>query len=114
MISNIDEACAAGARLDKACNIAGISHRTIQRYRQGDEVKPDNRKTAASHRTSANKFTEAERGEILRVANSPEFADKPPSQIVPDLADQGIYVASESSFYRVLRAGKTAGPPWSR
>src|SRR3546814_8443144 len=25
------------------------------------------------------------------------------SQIVPRLADQGIYIASESSFYRVLR-----------
>lgn len=28
----------------------------------------------------------------------------PPSQIVPALADEGVYVASESSFYRVLRA----------
>lgn len=106
MISNIDEACSSGARLDKACDIVGISHRTIQRYRQGDEVKPDSRKAAASHRTPANKLTEAERGEILRVANFPEFANKPPSQIVPDLADQGIYVASESSFYRVLREAK--------
>ena len=106
MISNIDEACAAGARLDKACNIAGISHRTIQRYRQDDQVSLDKRKSAASHRTPANKLTDAERSEILRVANFPEFADKPPSQIVPDLADQGIYVASESSFYRVLRAAK--------
>lgn len=106
MISNIDEACAAGARLDKACSIAGISPRTIQRYQRGDDFSSDARKIAASHRTPANKLTEAERGEILRVANFSEFADKPPSQIVPELADQGIYVASESSFYRVLRAAK--------
>lgn len=106
MISHIDEACAAGARLDKACDIAGISPRTIQRYRLGDEVKSDDRKAAASHRTPANKLSEEERNEILRVANSPQFADKPPSQIVPELADQGTYLASESSFYRILRAEK--------
>ena len=34
---------------------------------------------------------------------SPEFASLPPSQIVPRLADQGIWLASESSFYRVFR-----------
>lgn len=38
------------------------------------------------------------------VANSEEFAHLAPSQIVPRLADQGQYIASESSFYRVLRA----------
>ncbi len=36
--------------------------------------------------------------------NSPEFADLPPSQIVPKLADQGEYIASEASFYRLMRA----------
>ena len=34
--------------------------------------------------------------------NRSENADKPPSQIVPALADEGIYIASESSFYRVM------------
>ena len=91
MISSIDEACAAGARLDKASDIAGISPRTIQRYRLNDEVKSDGRKAAASRRTPANKITEEERSEILSVANSPQFENKPPSQIVPELADQGMY-----------------------
>ena len=40
---------------------------------------------------------------ILETCNAPEHADLPPSQIVPRLADEGIYLASESSFYRVLR-----------
>lgn len=35
-----------------------------------------------------------------------EFVDLPPTQIVPKLADQCIYIASESSFYRVLREKK--------
>jgi len=34
--------------------------------------------------------------------NEDKYANLPPSQIVPILADKGIYIASESSFYRVL------------
>ena len=51
-----------------------------------------------------NKLSDDERIEILAVANSEEFASLPPSQIVPTLADRGLYMASESSFYRVLKA----------
>lgn len=38
------------------------------------------------------------------MANEPRFAELPPARIVPALADEGRYLASESSFYRVLRA----------
>ena len=37
------------------------------------------------------------------MCNSPRFASLPPSQIVPTLADEGCYLASESTFYRELR-----------
>ena len=40
---------------------------------------------------------------MLAVANEPCFADVPPARIVPMLADQGRYLASESTFSRVLR-----------
>ena len=50
----------------------------------------------------SNKLSEEERGEILKVVNQPEYASLPPTQIVPRLADQGVYLASESSFYRVM------------
>jgi len=40
----------------------------------------------------------------LQVCNQKEFASLPPSQIVPILADRGIYIGSEASFYRVLKA----------
>jgi hypothetical protein len=40
---------------------------------------------------------------IVEIANSARFRDVSPKQIVPTLADQGIYIASESSFYRVLK-----------
>lgn len=51
----------------------------------------------------ANRLTEAERDRIVATCNTPESASLPPSQIVPKLADAGVYIASESSFYRVLR-----------
>ena len=49
-----------------------------------------------------NKLSEAERHRILAVCNQAEYASVPPSQIVPRLADAGQYLASESTFYRIL------------
>ena len=43
---------------------------------------------------------------IIAVSTSPQFRDLSVSQIVPILADAGIYIASEASFYRVLRENK--------
>lgn len=102
----IDKSCAAGARLAQACKVLGLSSRTVQRWRQGDAVKADGRKAGALGRVPANKLAEEERAEILATANAPQFAHLPPSQIVPLLADAGCYLASESSFYRVLREEK--------
>lgn len=45
---------------------------------------------------------------MLQVANEARFADLPPARIVPMLADEGVYLASESTFHRLLReAGQT-------
>lgn len=104
MITWVNETCAAGARLAKVCKELEISARTLQRWREGyDEVKPDGRKQAGAYRTPSNKLTEQERQQVLEVANTPAFAHLPASQIVPALANQGQYIASESSFYRILR-----------
>ena len=51
-----------------------------------------------------NSLSAFERRRIVDVATSPEFCDLSPKQIVPLLADRGVYLASESSFYRVLHA----------
>ena len=106
MIALIEEACTAGARLSKACAVLELSPRTLQRWQAEGEVKVDGRKAAGAHRRPANRLSEAESRAILEVANQPEFAFLPVSQIVPALADQGRYFASESTFYRVLREAK--------
>jgi putative transposase len=105
----VSDACDAGARLEAVCAVLEVSPRTLQRWAEKGGVKADGRQAAARDRTPANKLGGAERQGILAVVNRPEFAGLPPSQIVPRLADQGEYLASESSFYRVLRkAGQLA------
>ncbi len=109
MTALVREACAAGACLESACGVLGISARTLQRWTEGGAVKEDGRLAAGQMRTPANKLSPEERQRIVATANSAEFAGLPPSQIVPRLADQGEYIASEASFYRVLReAGQMA------
>ena len=118
-IELIAEAESAGARRHKACAVLDITVRTLQRWeaaRQAGSLD-DQRKAAGAHRTPGNKLRETEQQRVLEICNRPEYASLPPSQIVPRLADQGIYVASESTFYRVLRAadqvhrrGKAAMP----
>jgi hypothetical protein len=106
----IDDACAAGARLDQACQAIDLSERTLQRWREQGGIKDDARAQAAEQRVPANRITKAERQEILKVVNRPEFAHMAPNQIVPALADQGRYIASESTFYRVLREAEQLTP----
>jgi transposase InsO family protein len=100
-IELIKHAVDAGARLVKACEVLGISERTLQRWRETEDLQ-DQRKGAAKHCPQA--LSEQEKADMVEVCNTPEYASLPPSQIVPRLADKGIYMASESSFYRVLRA----------
>jgi putative transposase len=44
------------------------------------------------------KLSEQERQAILDAANEPSYANLPPSQIVPTLLDEGVYLGSGSSF----------------
>jgi len=95
----LTEAEAAGARRKEACEVLGVSIRTVQNWirdgggedmRQGPKSAPPN------------KFTEKERKKVVETVTSPEFADLSPRQIVPTLADRGEYVGSESTIYRIL------------
>jgi transposase InsO family protein len=50
-----------------------------------------------------NKLSKEVNDKIVETANSKKFVDLSPWQIVAKLADNGEYIASESSFYRVLK-----------
>ena len=101
----IQEASQNGARLAKACEELHISVRTYQRWVANGEVKVDQR-PLAKRPAPKNKLSEEEKEAILTVVTQEEYVDLPPTQIVPKLADKGTYIASESTFYRVLREEK--------
>lgn len=98
----LNESIAAGARQQQACQTLGLSERTVQRWQQDNgEIRCDLRPQRDYE--PPHKLTPIERAEVLAVVNSDEFGHLPPSQIVPRLADQGCYLASESTFYRILK-----------
>lgn len=105
-VALIEAAVAAGARCHRACEVLEITVRTWQRWKQGLMLgRPgDRRKAVAQGRKPHNALTAQERAEVIRVCNEPLYRSLPPSQIVPRLADAGRYLASESSFYRILRS----------
>ena len=98
----IDEAVGNGARKRLACRELGLDIRTHQRWHREGELRSDGRCEAVRPQP-ANKFSALERAAVLCTVNEPRFAALPPTQIVPRLADEGRYLASESTFYRILR-----------
>ena len=102
LINLIREACCSGARLKPACLEAGISLRTYRRWYRDGNVQEDQR-PLADRPVPLNKLTFDERQAIVDMCITSEYASLPPSQIVPSLLDQGVYLASESSYYRVLK-----------
>jgi putative transposase len=100
---NIVTAHSNGARLHLACEVAGIDLRTLQRWRAGDGLEAGDKRPTAARPVPAHALSAQEREALLCVANEARFADVPPARIVPMLADEGVYLASESSFGRVLR-----------
>lgn len=101
-IELIDEARANGCRLKPACDELNISVRTYERWTKDGEVKKDQR-PLIQRPTPQNKLTPEEREEVIKTVNSPEYADLAPSQIVPKLADEGRYIASETTIYKILK-----------
>jgi len=101
---DIETACDAGARLHPACELMGITARTLQRWKARQGLETGDGRPRAVRPVAAHALSQAERAQIVSVANEPRFADLPPARIVPTLADEGLYIASESSFQRVLRA----------
>lgn len=100
ILKHLKEATEAGARLSKACKIVGVSVRSVQRWKHAPDGGQDQRK--GPNRRPKNALSDTERKKVLQTANCPEYRDLSPRQIVPKLAENGEYLASESTFYRLL------------
>lgn len=107
IIEMINVAVRDGASEKSACELLGLAASTVFRWRKrvtGDDLR------AGPTTAPSNKLTDAERHTVIETACSEEFRDLSPNQIVPKLADRGEYIASESTFYRVLREERLAKP----
>ena len=98
LADHIAQACAEGARLTPACALVDL-----QRWKAGEGLARGDRRPDADRPVPSHALSEAERARIVAVSNELRFAETPPARIVPVLADEGIYIASESGFHRVLR-----------
>lgn len=108
ILDAISEAQAAGARLMPACRVVGISARTIERWRRNPDAGDQRR---GPRTRAANALAPAEERALVEVMTSPRFRGLSPKQLVPALADEGLYLASESTCYRVQRRHRLRHPP---
>ena len=104
LAQDIHAARSAGARLRPACEVAGIDARTLQRWKTQEGLTAGDGRPQAVRPMPSHALSLAERAALLAVANEPRFAAVPPARIVPMLADEGVYLGSESSMARVLKA----------
>jgi transposase InsO family protein len=100
ILAALSEAQRAGARLQTACQVIGLSARTIQRWKRQPDV--DDRRCGPRHRPG-NALSAREETQVLALLTSAEYGHLSPKQLVPRLADAGRYLASESTMYRLRR-----------
>lgn len=100
ILAAVAEAQTAGARLEKACELLGLSVRTVERWRRNPDAE-DARQ--GPRRQAHNALSALEQARVIALMTSPENAGISPKQLVPKLADEGIYLASESTMYRLRR-----------
>jgi putative transposase len=85
-----------------ACHALGIARASF--YRQTRPLVPVPQTSAGSspQRGSARALDAGERQAILDVLHSPRFQDCSPTEVYATLLDEGVYLASERTFYRLL------------
>lgn len=101
ILSITQEAVAQGARKSKICELMGVPMRTVLRW---EDSTFDKRKVRLF--CPINKLTPEERQSVVDICCEKRFVDKTPKEIVPILAQEGKYVASDTTFYRILREEK--------
>lgn len=103
LIALFDEAVVVGASRYQAAGIIDVSERTLKRWRSECGTVVEDQRPQAAQGRQPHQLTHEEEQAILNTCHRPEYQSLPPSQIVLLLADHGVYLASESSFYRVLK-----------
>lgn len=102
LVKYISEAVMEGARLKKACEVVEISVQSFYRWQRGK--CHDNRKGAKKN--IPRKLAPEEAEQFYNIATSQEYKDSTPYEIVATLLEQGTYIGSSSTLYRILREKK--------
>ena len=90
--------------LAPACRALGVSRATAYRHRS---PKPRTAKRPRPKPVMA--LSEAERADVLEQLHSERFVDASPAQVYATLLDEGTYLASERTMYRILAAQGESG-----
>ena len=89
---------AAQVGVAPACQALGVSRASFYRRQRST---PGHRQPRP---TPARALCEAEREQILDVLAGPRFVDRAPAEVVATLLDEGHYLCSERTMYRILAA----------
>jgi len=89
----------------RACQVLGKSRATL--YRQRNPAPPSQAPREPFHHPA--ELSEEERARVLEVLDSPRFTDKSPGQVYAILLDEGTYLCSEATMYRLLRERGQSG-----
>jgi len=84
----------------KACTAVGRSQ-AIHYRRHRSSPAPE--RPAREGKRQPRALTPTERAEVWAVLNSPKHVDKAPAGVYHELLDDGVYLASVPTMYRVLR-----------
>ena len=84
-----------------AARLTGVSRATAHRATVIGPKRP-----RRPGRPPANRLDDAERAAVLAVLNSDRFVDTTPIEVFATLLDEGVYLASIATFYRVLRENR--------
>jgi transposase InsO family protein len=104
VIELLQEGLSRGASAKAIAGLFGLATRTLRRWGvmiRSEGFSCDQRKGASRH--VMHRFSEEERQQVVSTVNDPRFADLTPGQIVAILAEEGVYVGSESTIYRIMR-----------
>ena len=89
----------AGVDTRRACGLVGRPRSTYYWRRRPRPATAQRRPRPRP----ANALSAAERDRVRALLCDPAFVDKAPAQVWACLLDQGIYLCSESTMYRILR-----------
>ena len=94
------EGLAGHVGVSAACEALGLARATFYRRRRPKTGQRQPRPAPARA------LSEAERSEVFEVLCSPRFADRAPAEVYATLLDEGVYLCSERTMYRILAENK--------